>query len=371
MAGWQIPQWMRTEIWSNEIVDWSVVVLLVLLLVVAMQGVKRFVLSRIGKQEDGDSSNWSKTLKETLGRTSLLLFVVLAVGVVSKILFLPSGVEEVLGQLSVLAIILQFGLWADYFATVAIRRWFKADNGAEQPTAGATIVRILARVFVWSGILILILDNLGVNVLTLIAGLGVGGVAIGLATQSIFSDLFASFSIILDKPFAVGDFVILNDMMGTVERIGLKSTRIRSLSGEQLVFSNNDMLQSRIRNYKNIQIRRNVIAVGVEYSTSAEKLRMIPGIVESIINGLEKTTFDRAHFRSFGDFSLVFEFVYFVHDPEYRYFMDIQEKFNLALCDRFREEGIEFAFPTQTLHLFGRETKSREHMSGELADSGM
>jgi len=172
---------------------------------------------------------------------------------------------------------------------------------------------------------------------------------VALAVQNILADLFASLSIALDQPFVIGDFIIVGDYLGTVENIGLKTTRVRSLSGEQLIFANNDLLNSRIRNYKRMGERRVVFSFGVTYQTAYDKLKTIPGVVQDIIESYENTRFDRAHFSEFGDFSLAFEVVYFVRSPDYNEYMDIQQGINLALVEHFEQEGIEFAYPTQTL----------------------
>jgi small-conductance mechanosensitive channel len=204
---------------------------------------------------------------------------------------------------------------------------------------------------VWGCIVLLALDNLGVNISTLIAGLGVGGIAVALATQKILGDLFASLSIIMDRPFVVGDFLVLGNEMGTVENIGLKTTRVRSLSGEQLILSNSDLLSSRIRNYGRMFERRIVGSFGVTYDTAFEKIRKIPKMVKTAIEAQEKVRFDRAHFKSHGASSLDFEYVYYVLSPSYNTYMDIQQAINLELHRRFLEEKIEFAYPTQTVYL--------------------
>jgi small-conductance mechanosensitive channel len=204
-------------------------------------------------------------------------------------------------------------------------------------------------VSVWAIIFLLALDNLGVNITALVAGLGVGGIAVALAAQNIIGDLFASLSIVLDRPFVPGDFLAIDEFYGDVEKVGLKTTRMRSLSGEQIVFSNNDLLNSRIRNYGQMVERRIVFSVGVVYQTPHEKLQQIPSIIEDIIVKQELARFDRAHFKQYGDYSLNFEMVYYVESSDYRLFMDIQQAVNLEIFRRFAEEGIEFAYPTQTL----------------------
>jgi len=204
-------------------------------------------------------------------------------------------------------------------------------------------------VALWSTLLILALDNFGVNVTALVAGLGVGGIAVALAAQNVLGDLFASISILLDKPFVLGDFVIVGDFMGTVERIGIKTTRLRSLGGEELVFSNSDLLQSRLRNFKRMYERRVLFSVGVVYQTDIATVEKIPGVLRECVETQKDVRFDRAHFKSYGDFALNFEIVYYVQSPDYNRFMDVQQAINLAIGKRFAEDKIEFAYPTQTV----------------------
>jgi small-conductance mechanosensitive channel len=224
-----------------------------------------------------------------------------------------------------------------------------ADDPADATTLNA--LGFVGRILLWSVLLLMALANLGIQIGPLLAGLGVGGIAVALALQNILGDLFASLSIVLDKPFVVGDFVVVGDLAGTVEYVGLKTTRVRSLSGEQLVFSNSDLLSSRIRNYKRMQERRIAFTVGVTYQTARERLAEIPLIAREIIEAQENARFDRAHFKAFGAFSLDFEIVYYVLDPDYNAYMNVQQAINLALYERFEAAAIEFAFPTQTLIL--------------------
>jgi small-conductance mechanosensitive channel len=185
----------------------------------------------------------------------------------------------------------------------------------------------------------------------LIAGLGVGGIAVALAVQNVLGDLFASVSIVLDKPFVVGDFIDLGGHMGVVENVGLKTTRVRSLSGEELVIANSDLLSTRIRNFKRMSQRRAAFDIGVVYGTPSDKLRRIPELARKAVESCDNTRFDRSHFKSFGDSALVFETVYFMTVPDYNAYMDTQQSINLELYQRFEAEDIEFAYPTQTLFL--------------------
>ena len=204
---------------------------------------------------------------------------------------------------------------------------------------------------IWSLGFVFVLDNLGFKVSAVIAGLGIGGIAIALAAQAILGDLFNYFVILFDRPFEIGDFIIVADKLGTIEHLGIKSTRIRSLSGEQLIISNTDLTNSRVHNYKRLEKRRVVFKLGVVYQTSAERLKEIPGIVKNIIMSEQKAEFNRGHFSTYGDFSLIFEFVYFVLDQDYTQFMDLQQRINLKIYEEFEKRGIDFAYPTQTIYL--------------------
>lgn len=194
------------------------------------------------------------------------------------------------------------------------------------------------------------LSNLGVNITAFIASLGVGGIAVALAAQNVLGDLFASMSIAIDKPFEVGDFIVLGSIAGTVETVGVKTTRIRSLGGEQIVMSNTELLKQTVSNYKRLQARRIVFGFGVTYSTTPEQAEAIPLIVKTIVEGSDTLRFDRAHFKAFGESSLDYEVVYIVLDAEYNVYMDQQQRINLALLQALSKEGIEFAFPTRTIY---------------------
>ena len=207
------------------------------------------------------------------------------------------------------------------------------------------------KVIVWSLAIIILMDNLGIKITALVAGLGIGGVAIAFAAQAILGDIFSYFSILFDRPFEVGDFLIIGDCLGTVEHIGIKTTRITSLAGEQIVFSNTDLTNSRVHNYKRMNKRRVFFRLGVTYQTSLQQLKEIPVIITNIIKNVNDTVFDRAHFFSYGDFSLIFEVVYYVIGSDYNKYMDIQQEINFKIKEEFEKRGIEFAYPTQTLYL--------------------
>jgi len=228
--------------------------------------------------------------------------------------------------------------------------WLKKISGETKQNSFKGIITLI-RVIIWGLGIIVLLDNLGYKVSTVIAGLGIGGVAVALAAQAVLGDLFSHFAIVFDRPFELGDFIIIGDFMGTVEHIGIKTTRIRSLSGEQLIFSNTDMTNSRLRNYKRMDKRRVVFKLGVVYETTHAQLQEIPRIIRKIIESIDGTSFDRAHFFAYGDFNLEIEVVYFVLSPDYNKYMDIQQEINLAVKREFEKRNIDFAFPTQTVYV--------------------
>ncbi len=243
---------------------------------------------------------------------------------------------------------------ATVYASDFIRRYINSARlrrGREDPSRVSSfgILSFAAQVAVWSLALLVALQNLGFEITALVAGLGIGGIAIAFALQNILGDIFCSVAIILDKPFAVGDFIIVGEQSGMVENIGIKTTRVRSLWGEQIVFSNADLTSSRIRNYKRMKERRVVFSIGVVYQTPLEKLERIPCLIRESIQANPRTRFDRAHFQKFGDFALVFEVVYYVLDSDYNVYMDIHQNINLTIFRRFEEEGVQFAYPTQEL----------------------
>jgi small-conductance mechanosensitive channel len=228
--------------------------------------------------------------------------------------------------------------------------WIKKEVDSSRKGALNGIV-LVVKVMIWGLATIILLDNLGVKISGIVAGLGIGGVAVALAAQAILGDLFSYFTIFFDRPFEIGDFIIVDDFLGTVEHIGVKTTRLRSLSGEQLIFSNSDLTNSRVRNYKRMGRRRVVFKLGVAYETNLAALKAIPKIITDIVSGFTDVVFDRAHFTAYGDFSLNYEIVYYVLGNDYNRYMDIQQEINFQIKEEFENRGIEFAYPTQTLFL--------------------
>lgn len=292
-------------------------------------------------------------------RTHEVIVLIVALFAGSLAIEAPDGLEQAARVIAVIALLVQGGLWGSAAITFAARWQHEHDPDFAAP--GVTEAgRYIGTLALWSLLLILALDNVGVQVTALVAGLGIGGIAIALAAQSILGDLFASLAIVLDRPFAVGDFIAAGDMSGSVERIGVKTTHLRSLSGEQLVIANSDLLNSRIRNYGRMDQRRVVLTLGVTYDTAIEHIEAIPGMVREVVEEQSVARFDRAHFRGYGESALEFEVVYHIESADYGLFMDTQQAINLELLRSFREAGIEFAFPTRTVHVHGQGSPSTD-----------
>lgn len=341
---------LETLFVGNAVKHWLIAAAIAAANFLVLYAVLKVFVRRLEKFAQTTDTNVDDFISEVLSKTKMFTLTFTAIYIGSKFLTLPSSGERALDALLILILLVQAGIWV----STAVSSWLKqytkrrlVEDAASATTLSA--LGFLSRLVIWTIVLLLALDNLGVNISALITGLGIGGIAVALALQNILGDLFASLSIVLDKPFIIGDFIIVNDHLGTVEHIGLKTTRLRSLSGEQLVFSNSDLLNSRIRNFKRMNERRILFGVGVTYQTPFDKLKTVPTILKQAVEAQGQTRFDRAHFKEFGDFSLNFEVVYFVLTPDYNQYMDIQQAINLELYKRFEQEGIEFAYPTQTL----------------------
>lgn len=344
---------LQLILFGNSLSTWLVALGITLFMLVVLKIAKRLVLRRLSILGRFSQAGLDDLTERIIKESKSFFFAILAVFIGAQVLSLPENVREFLRLLAIAAFLLQVGFWSNGVIAYSVERKVKENldiDAGRATTFGA--FGLVAKIVVWVVVALVILDNLpNVEITTLIAGLGIGGIAVALAVQNILGDLFSSFTIILDKPFVIGDFIIVDDYRGTVEHIGLKSTRIRSLTGEQLVFANSDLLSSRVRNYKRMARRRILFKLGVTYQTPVEKLAAIPGMIREIITAHPEATFERAHFHEYGDFSLNFEVVYFVESAEYVVYMDIQQAINLALYQCFEENGIFFAYPTQTLFL--------------------
>jgi len=335
----------------NRILDYLICLSVFLIGIIVIQIFKRFLLKRLREWAKRTATTIDDFLIRMIEKELLPLFYFGAFYVSIQGLTLNPALEK---GINVLGLILLTIFGVRFLLAVIVygleNYWVKKEKDVAKKQ-GLKGIFMTVKVIVWGLAIIILLDNFGIKVSALIAGLGIGGVAIALAAQSILGDLFSYFSIFFDRPFEIGDFIIVGDLLGTVEHIGIKTTRVRSLGGEQLVFSNTDLTNSRVRNYKRMDRRRVVFRLGVTYETGLRELKEIPVVITNIIKGINDTVFDRTHFFSYGDFSLVFEVVYYVIGSDYNKYMDIQQEINLKIKEEFEKHGIEFAYPTQTLYL--------------------
>jgi small-conductance mechanosensitive channel len=341
---------LERTFYGNTLKTWTIALSVALASFVILSIFKKVIYRQFRARAERTTADIDDFIADLIGRIEFFFLLMIAVFLGSGFLSLPSTVRTVINKLMVIALLFQGAIWGNGLFDCwreRSRKQKKEEDAASLTTYEA--LGFLVRVVLWSIVLLLVLDNLGVNITALVAGLGVGGIAVALALQNILGDLFAHISIILDKPFVLGDFIIVDNHLGTVEHIGIKTTRLRSLSGKQIVFANSDLLKSRIKNYKQMEERRAVFSLGVTYQTPAEKLAAIPGMIREAIEAQDLTRFDRSNLKEFGNFSLNFENVYYIQTPDYNKYMNIQEAINLAILRRFEEEGIEFAYPTQTI----------------------
>lgn len=338
------------ELLGNPLQHWLTALGMALAINLVVGLVKRILVAHLARLAGKTATPLDDALIQVAQRTRQWLIFGVTLFVGTRYLDLPDRVETVLQTVATLAAFAQIGSWAsggvDFWLNRYRERTLATDAGAATSLAA---LGFIGRVLLWTVVLLLALDNLGVDVTALIAGLGVGGIAVALAVQNILGDLFASLSIVVDKPFVIGDFVVVDGYSGTVEYVGLKTTRIRSITGEQIVFSNGDLLKARIRNYKRMYERRITFNFGVLYQTSPDQIEKIPQMVTEIIAAQPLARLDRVHFFRFGESSLDFEVVYWMTDPQYVQYMNTQQAINLALMRAFAREGIGFAYPTRSL----------------------
>jgi small-conductance mechanosensitive channel len=342
---------LESEVYGNGITTWGLAALLAATVLTVALLAKLFLLRRLPKPLPHADLHWRTVLRELVEKTSTLFLIIAAVYAGTSLLDLPGWVHNLVFSAFVISLFIQAALWADRIASAALA-WRLAPLKTKPAMRNAlSLIQFFVRLAVWSLALLLIFENLGFDVTALVAGLGIGGIAIALAAQSVLGDLFSSLAIVLDRPFEVGDFIVFGDENGTVEKIGIKTTRIRSLSGEQIVCSNTDLINSRIHNFKRMAERRVLLVLGTTYDTPQGTLERIPALLKEIIEAQELARFERAHFRSFGDSALEFEIVYWVLSPDFTTYMDVQQTINFAIFQAFQRDGIDFAFPTTTLYV--------------------
>lgn len=343
-------QWLEIVIYHNSVLDYLITGGIVAALMLITRLFRTIIIRKLKRWSEKTATGLDDFIVVQIDK--LALPILYGAGVYAALQYLTLSDTFVRILQSGISILLTF--YGARFIVAALNfllgtYWINRNPDRQQENIRG--ITGFISIIVWGLSIIFLLDNLGFKVSTIVAGLGIGGIAVALAAQAILGDLFSYFVIFFDRPFQIGDFIVVDDKVGAVEYIGIKTTRIRSLSGEELVFSNKDLTDSRIHNFKKMERRRVLFSLGVTYQTSLEKVREIPALVKAIIESQQDVTFDRAHFNAFGNSSLDFEIVYYVFGADYNKYMDIQQAINLKIYEEFDKRSIAFAYPTQTIYM--------------------
>jgi small-conductance mechanosensitive channel len=344
-------RFLQQEYWHNTLQDYTVAATILLVLLGVLRFIRAVVLRRLREFAEKTETTLDDFLVEASEQALMPLLNFGVFYFATTFLVLPAKADSWLRAGSAVLLVF-FGV---RFILTAIRYFLEVQlagrEGGKEKLGQLRGLMVVIGGAVWTLGAVFLLDNFGYDVTAIVTGLGIGGIAIALAAQNILGDLFNYFVIFFDRPFEVGDSIVVDDKRGVIEQIGIKTTRIRSLTGEELIMANTSLTGSRIHNFRRLDRRRALLQLGVVYGTSAEKLRRIPAIVKEIVTVEPAATYERCHFFRYGPSSLDFEAVYFVERPDMLAYMDVQERVNLAIYEAFAREGIEFAFPTQTVHV--------------------
>lgn len=344
----ELPDGLDTQWMGNSIREYAIALALLIGLLIVLRFVRGIILRKLKSLAERTSTNIDDTVIQVFESLKPPFYVFLAFYLSVKTLSLSGFWQDVFDAMLIIWIVVQVVNAASILAKFLLKRTI-ADTKEETDTMVNTF-SLLISVVLWAVAGLFIISNLGVDVTSLIAGLGVTGIAVAFALQNILADLFSSFAIFFDKPFVVGDFIVVGDDMGVVEKVGLKTTRIRALQGEEIVMSNQELTKQTIHNYKKMLKRRVVFKLGIVYNTSADHVEAVPGIIKQIITDVEETDFDRAHLTEYGDWSINYEVVYFVLSGDYNAYMDANQEIMFKIRRAFDERGISMAFPTQTVY---------------------
>ncbi len=337
---------------NNTLLDYAYAVVGFVLSMVVLKVFQMVVLSRLKKLAEKTKTDLDDVFVGLVSSVKPPLYFFISVYIGYQFLDFDDRIDNIVGMIIFVLIVYEIirslaGLF-DYFIEKQAKRQ-KTEGERKQTKTVLGVLKTFVMIGLWIVAVILILSNYGVNVSSIIASLGIGGLAVALALQNILTDIFSSFSIFVDKPFQIGDFIIVGEHSGNVQQIGLKTTRIKTLEGQELVISNKELTSARVENYGRMKRRRVVVTLGVEYGTSKKVLESIPDLTKRIVDNVEKATFDRCHFKTYGPYSLDFELVYYVESADYVDYMDINQAINMDIYEVFTKENINFAFPTQTV----------------------
>ncbi len=352
-----LSQVLDPTLFGNSLSRWMLAAGVAAAVFIVLLLVRRLVRSQVERLAKTPESELMELPLQVVARTSLLFIFLVAFFAGLHALDLPESFLVPLRTGLMVVVFWQAGLWGSTAVRATLQRRANRQMAVNRAAVGTLgIISFVARLTIWALVLLLTLDNIGIEIRPLLAGLGIGGIAVALATQNVLSDLFASLAITLDRPFVVGDSLAIDEFSGTVEYIGVKSTRLRSVNGEQIIMPNANLMNSRMRNHSRLRERRVVLTISVNLDTPVAKLEAIPGVIRALIEEHADTRFDRAHFAKIATASFDFEAVYFVTIPNYARHMDILQTINLKLLQHFEREGIEIADPRERLSVDSRHT---------------
>ena len=338
---------------SNSLNNYTIAIGLFFIIVFGLKLFEKYILIILKRISKKTKTKLDDLIIEIFASIKWPFFLYIALFATSKTLVISPIFTKIIG-IGIILVLTYYGIKGlssivDFYTKEEVKK--RKSSEEPQDTSFILIINSIVKLIIWVVAILLVLSNLGIKITPLIASVGVGGIAIAFALQNVLQDLFSAFTIFFDKPFQEGDFIIIGADAGVVKYIGLKSTRIKTLQGQELVVANSELTSTRINNYKKMEKRRIAFNFGVEYGTKTVKLKKINTIVKDIFKGIKVVTLDRVHFKSFGDFSLDYEVVYYIDSSDYTVYMDTQEDINLKIKDAFEKEKIEMAFPTQTIHI--------------------
>ncbi len=349
---------LTLNLFGNTVYDYLVSLGIFILTWIAIFAIKNILLIQLKKIAKKTKTTLDDKIIEYIQGVSIVFYFIWSIYVSTSFLILPKIVQTVIYY----SLLLTIGYYITKLINKIVEYFFgKMENEQtkkfqESDFSQLHLMRDIVKTVIWFLTILIFLSNLGFDITTMIAGLGIGGIAIAFALQSILTDIFASFSIYFDKPFKKGDFIVVGNESGNIKKIGLKTTRMESLAGEEIIISNKMLVDSNIHNYKKMNYRRSIFSIGVDYDTPVEKLEKIPGYIKDIIDSVKKdgkhmAKTERIHFKSFGDFALMYEIMYTINSSDYNVYMDIQQDINLGIVRKFKKEKIKMAYPTQTVYI--------------------
>jgi small-conductance mechanosensitive channel len=329
--------------YNNTVREYAIVLGVILASILILSIIKRFVINSLRKLAARTAVTGDDFLVDGLDRFGLPVIQFIVIYWSLNTLDLSTKAERIIEVATSVAVTYFILRFLSAVILLLLESRIRRQSQGEEKIKQLGGLMLIINVIIWVAGLVFLFENLGYNVTTIVAGLGIGGIAIALAAQNILGDLFNYFVIYFDRPFEVGDFIVVDDKAGTVEYLGVKTTRIRSLSGEQIIIGNSNIASARIHNHKRLINRRVVFTINIDYRTPHEKLQTIPGILKSIVEQQKPVLFDRAHLATFGDWSFKFEVVYLVLNPDFNKYMDIQQAINLKIVEELKKNDIYIA----------------------------